>query len=91
MHIANNELRKVAGGEVVRSIIGHATEAMTHHYSHVDEGEKRAAVARVFLLVKGESGADRRADHGGSSDEGRGTENEKPRAVAGFSGGATQI
>lgn len=44
LHTANNELRRVANGEVVRAIIGHATEAMTHHYSHVGEDEKREEV-----------------------------------------------
>ena len=52
-HTANDLLRRVADGEVVRAIIGHATEAMTHHYSHVDERDKRAAVARAFDVVAG--------------------------------------
>ena len=43
----------MANGEVVRAIIGHTTEAMTHHYSHVGEDEKREAVMRVFSLIKG--------------------------------------
>jgi integrase len=83
-HTANNELRKVANGEVVRSIIGHATEVMTHHYSHVDENEKRAAVARVFSIVKGAAGADRGADRSGSTTK---SEAEVPEML----GGATQI
>ena len=37
---------------VVRSIVGHATAAMTEHYSHVDLGEKRAAVGRMLQLVR---------------------------------------
>ena len=47
-HIANDLLRRVADGDVVRAIIGHSTEQMTHHYSHVDETEKRAAAMRAF-------------------------------------------
>ena len=34
---ANNEIRRAANGEVVRAIIEHATEAMTHHYSRAGE------------------------------------------------------
>lgn len=44
----NNELGCVTNGEVVRAIIGHATEAMPHHYSHVGEDEN--ATVRVVLL-----------------------------------------
>jgi integrase len=50
-HTANDLLRRVASGEVVRSILGHSTPQMTVHYSHVDEGEKRAAVESVYLQV----------------------------------------
>jgi hypothetical protein len=53
MHTANDLLRRVADGEVVRAIIGHSTVAMTHHYSHVDEGEKRVAATRVLEVVMG--------------------------------------
>jgi integrase len=52
-HTANDLLRRVADGEVVRAIIGHSTVAMTHHYSHVDEGEKRVAANRVLEVVLG--------------------------------------
>lgn len=51
-HTANDLLRRVAPGEVVRSIVGHTTSAMTWHYSHVDEGEKRAAAALVLTVVR---------------------------------------
>lgn len=52
-HTANDLLRRHAPAEVTRAIVGHATERMTHHYSHVDDGEKIAAVERVFDLVHG--------------------------------------
>jgi NAD(P)H-hydrate repair Nnr-like enzyme with NAD(P)H-hydrate dehydratase domain len=52
-HTANDLLRRVADGEVVRAILGHSTVAMTHHYSHVDEGEKLIAASRVFEVVMG--------------------------------------
>lgn len=42
-HTANDLPRRVASGEVVRAIIGHAATAMTHHDSHVGEIEKRVA------------------------------------------------
>jgi integrase len=50
-HTANDLLRRVADGEVVRAIIGHSTTAMTHHYSHVDEAEKKIAASRVLHAV----------------------------------------
>jgi integrase len=52
-HTANDLLRRVASAEVTRAIVGHATEQMTHHYSHVDEGEKREAAARVLAVLHG--------------------------------------
>jgi integrase len=52
-HTANDLLRRFADGEVVRAIIGHSTEQMTSHYSHVDEGEKHAAATAVFDAVLG--------------------------------------
>lgn len=50
-HTANDLLRRVADGEVVRAIIEHTTQEMPHHYSHVDEKEKRTAVAAALALV----------------------------------------
>lgn len=52
-HSANDLLRRVAGGEVVRAILGHATPLMTLHYSHVDEDEKQTAASRAFSGVLG--------------------------------------
>jgi hypothetical protein len=34
-------------------ITGHVTQRMTEHYSHVDVGEKKAAVEGMLKLVKG--------------------------------------
>jgi len=48
----NNTLRQVAEGEVLRSITGHVTEAMSEHYSHVSLGEKHGAVKRMEALVE---------------------------------------
>ena len=55
-HTANDLLRRVADGEVVRAIIGHSTPQMTHHYSPVDEAEKRTAATRAFAVVTGGKG-----------------------------------
>ncbi|HUQ02735.1 MAG TPA: tyrosine-type recombinase/integrase, partial [Kofleriaceae bacterium] len=57
-HTANDLLRRVASAEVTRAIVGHATEQMTHHYSHVDENEKRAAAARVLDVLNGRKGVE---------------------------------
>jgi integrase len=57
-HTANDLLRRVASAEVTRAIVGHATEQMTHHYSHVDEIEKRAAAARVLDVLNGGKGVE---------------------------------
>jgi integrase len=51
-HTANDLLRRVASGEVVRAIVGHVTTQMTHHYSHVDTTEKATAATRVLALVR---------------------------------------
>ena len=54
---ANDLLRRVAPGQVVRAITGHVTEEMTEHYSHVDMGERREASERAFArLVDGQTG-----------------------------------
>jgi integrase len=54
---ANDLIRRVASGEVARAITGHVTQRMTEHYSHVDVGEKKAAVEGMLRLVKGGSSA----------------------------------
>jgi integrase len=58
-HTANDLMRRVASGDVVRSIMGHSTPAMTHHYSHVDEGEKRTAASRVLGVIRGGKGEEK--------------------------------
>lgn len=50
---ANDLIRRVASGEVARAITGHVTQRMTEHYSHVDVGEKKAAVEGMLKLVRG--------------------------------------
>ena len=47
----NNLMRQVTAGEVVRSMTGHSTVAMTEHYSHVGGEEKRAAIQSLVRLV----------------------------------------
>lgn len=49
----NDLIRRVASGEVARAITGPVTQRMTEHYSHVDVGEKRAAVEGMLKLVQG--------------------------------------
>ena len=55
---ANDLIRRVASGEVARAITGHVTQRMTEHYSHVDVGEKKAAVEGMLKLVKGGPGGE---------------------------------
>jgi len=55
----NNIARRRAGGVVVRAMIGHASEAMTDHYSLVDREEKRAAAEDVAACLSGSKGDDR--------------------------------
>lgn len=50
-HTFNNLLRQATTGEVVRSMTGHVTQRMTEHYSHVEVGEKRAALVRALSPV----------------------------------------
>jgi hypothetical protein len=50
----NDLTRAVAGGEVVRSMTGHVTPAMTEHYSTVRLEEKRAAVRGLSSVVRTE-------------------------------------
>ena len=44
---------RTVGPPKKRAITGHVTERMTEHYSHVDGGEKKAAVEGMLRLVKG--------------------------------------
>lgn len=52
----NNLARQLADRMVVRSIVGHASEAMTEHYSWIALDEKRAAAEAVAKLVRGAEG-----------------------------------
>jgi len=55
---------------VRRALTGHVTERMQHHYSHVGNDEKRAAMAGVLRLVPprtGDFGGDQSGDRGGIS------------------------
>ena len=67
---ANDLIRRVASGEVARAITGHVTERMTEHYSHVDVGEKKAAVEGMLRLVKG-GVAEATSDRAGQVQSGR--------------------
>ena len=49
----NNLLRQVASGAITRSMIGHETEEMFLHYSHIERDEKQNAVERALALVDG--------------------------------------
>jgi integrase len=44
---------RIGDGRVVRAIIGHASEAMTDHYSRVDAAEKRTRAEAVAGLLDG--------------------------------------
>ena len=43
----------MASGAITRSMIGHATEEMFLHYSHIEREEKQGAVDRALALVDG--------------------------------------
>jgi integrase len=49
-HTMNNAAKKVASGDIVRSITGHVTSEMTEHYSWVNQDEKRETVGNVLRL-----------------------------------------
>lgn len=57
-HTLNDLLRRTAAGEVQRAIIGHSTQRMSEHYSHVALDERRDALERAmsFLRPRKESG-----------------------------------
>lgn len=82
-HTANDLLRRVADGEVVRAIIGHSTVQMTHHYSHVDEIEKRTAATRAFAVVSGGKGGIAGGMNDGATCAATGPDVENPPLPAG--------
>jgi len=49
----NNLLRQVSSSAITQSMIGHATEEMFLHYSHIEREEKHSAVNRALALVDG--------------------------------------
>ena len=49
----NNLLRQVSSSAITQSMIGHETEAMFLHYSHIERDEKHNAVERALALVDG--------------------------------------
>lgn len=52
-HTFNNMARQLASGDVVRSMLGHVTERMTHHYSHIGHDEKTATVVSIVDRIAG--------------------------------------
>lgn len=53
----NNLARQVTTDQILKSMLGHVTDAMTEHYSLVGADEKQAAVRRVLELVEGRGSA----------------------------------
>ena len=55
-----NDLARAARVEsiITRSISGHLTERMQHHYSTINASEQREAIARVVSLFGGEDGGE---------------------------------
>jgi integrase len=49
----NDAVRRVADGDVVRSMTGHVTPAMTTEYSTIESGEKARAVRKGFARLLG--------------------------------------
>ncbi len=91
-HTANDLLRRVASAEVTRAIVGHATEQMTHHYSHVDEQEKREASERVLAVLRGGKGVDEGVEGDPEAIEAGGPKSENPALSRRVSaGGAARI
>lgn len=64
----NNLARQVSSAVVTQAMTGHVTDAMTEHYSHVEQSEKRAAVAQIARMVAQSSG-DRSGDAQSPLDE----------------------
>ena len=48
----NNLLRQVSSSAITQSMIGHETEEMFLHYSHIERDEKHSAVERALAIVK---------------------------------------
>jgi integrase len=77
-----NDLTRAAGVAdlVVRSISGHQTERMQHHYSSVNAAEQRDAIAKVLRLFDGSNATNGRSERSGEeSGEGAPTSGEEKR------------
>jgi len=64
----NNLLRQVASGAITRSMIGHETEEMFLHYSHIERDDKHSAVERALALVDGHKVEEKVEGSGAASD-----------------------
>ena len=73
----NDQGRRLTSGTVIRSLVGHASDAMTDHYSNVGLTEKRDAAEAIAAEVRGEdseksseaTGAEAGAEESGDSRE----------------------
>jgi integrase len=72
-----NDLARAAqvGDLVTRSISGHMTEQMQHHYSTVNADEQRAALAKVISLL--DRIPERSGEHGGEQGDPSGEHKKK--------------
>jgi integrase len=64
----NNLLRQVSSSAITQSMIGHETEEMFLHYSHIERGEKYSAVERALALVDGPKVEEKVEGSGAASD-----------------------
>ena len=64
----NNLLRQVSSSAITQSMIGHETEEMFLHYSHIERGEKHSAVERALALVDGPKVEEKVEGSGAASD-----------------------
>jgi integrase len=64
----NNLLRQVSSSAITQSMIGHETEEMFLHYSHIERDEKHNAVERALALVDGPKVEEKVEGSGAASD-----------------------
>ena len=64
----NNLLRQVSSSAITQSMIGHETEEMFLHYSHIERDEKHSAVERALALVDGPKVEEKVEGSGAESD-----------------------
>ena len=64
----NNLLRQVSSSAITQSMIGHETEEMFLHYSHIERDEKHSAVERALALVDGPKVEEKVEGSGAASD-----------------------